>query len=230
MGARILVLVTAAVLATRPALAQPAPKPQPPPDNDIIGSLLDPNHHPTREEEDEPDTAAKGAAGDIETSPQPPSGRLRRVPFAPPPRPQRDGPVQLEDTARTPDGPPRDRDAAYDARVRQSFAAAESFQGPLDGGWVLADSQAGDRFRFQIVDRRDRLEAVWRDLRSKDALTTSGLVGDIQRTGGGVLLQFQDGRGAPVRLTLQPAGDDRWRGELALGDQRLPVTLRRASP
>jgi hypothetical protein len=220
----------AAALLAGPALGQPAAKPAPPPDNDIIGSLLDPNHHPTKEEEEEPDTAARGAPRDIETAPQPPSGRLRRVPFAPPPRSERDRPVQVEETGRTPEGPPRDRDAAYDTRIRQAFAAAESFQGPLDGGWVLADERAGDRFRFQIVDRRDRLEAVWRDLRSKDALTTSGLVEDIQRTGGGLLLQFQDGRGAPVRLTLQPAGDDRWRGELALGDQRLPVTLRRASP
>ena len=112
----------------------------------------------------------------------------------------------------------------------QSFAAAESFQGPLDGGWTLAEDRAGDRFAFQIVDRRDRLEAAWRDLRAKDALTTSGLVDDIQRSGGALTLRFMDGRGAPVSLTLKQASDDRWRGELTRGEDHQPVTLRRTSP
>ena len=130
----------------------------------------------------------------------------------------------------TPDGPPAVRDLAYDTRIRSSFAAAESYQGPLDGGWTLAEDKSGDRFRFQIVERRDRLEAAWRDLRAKDALTTSGLVDQIQRSGSGVTLSFNDGRGVAIRLTLAPAGDDRWRGELLQGDAKLPVTLRRTSP
>ncbi len=224
--AALLALVAAALAA--PALGQtPA---RPPPDPDIIGSLLDPNHHPSKEEEDEPDTAARGAARDVESAPQPLPGRLRNVPFAAPPQTQTGRPIGIDETGATPDRPPGDRDVAYDTRIRQAFAAAESFQGPLDGGWTLADGGAGDRFRFQIVDRRDRLEAAWRDLRSKDALTTTGFVDDIQRSGAGLTLGFVDGRGARVRLTLQPAGDDRWRGELTTGDQRLPVTLRRSSP
>jgi hypothetical protein len=216
-------------LLAGPALAQPAARPPPPPpDTDIIGSLLDPNHHATKEEEEEPDTAARGAGGDVETT-APPPGRLRYVPFAAPPQTERDRAVAIEEAGRTPDRPPAPRDAAYDDRIRQSFAAAESYQGPLDGGWTLAEDRGGDRFRFQIVERRDRLEAAWRDLRSKDALTTSGLVDDIERSGAGLVLRFQDGRGASVRLTLQPAGEDRWKGQLAQGDQSLPVTLRRTS-
>src|SRR4051812_43361450 len=29
-------------------------------------------------------------------------------------------------------------DAAYDSRIRSAVASAQSFQGPLDGGWVLS--------------------------------------------------------------------------------------------
>ena len=229
MSRRAALAALVLALAAAPALGQPAPSRPPPPDDDIIGSLLDPNHHPSKEEEEEPDTAARGSASDVEQV-APPPGRLRYVPFAPPPRTDRDRPVSVEETRRTPDGPPAVRDQAYDSRIRQSFAAAESYQGPLDGGWTLAEERTGDRYRFQIVERRDRLEAVWRDLRAKDALTTSGLVDQIERTGATLTLSFLDGRGASVRLSLQPAGDDRWRGELALGDQRVPVTLRRTSP
>jgi hypothetical protein len=225
---RLALMALASALLAGPALAQPAPK-RPPPDDDIIGSLLDPNHHPTKEEEDEPDTASRNSPPDVEPI-APAPGRLRNVPFAPPPRTERDHPVAVEDATRTPDRPPDVRDLAYDTRIRSSFAAAESYQGPLDGGWTLAEDRSGDRFRFQIVERRDRLEAVWRDLRAKDALTTSGLVEQIQRAGGGLILSFLDGRGASIRLTLSPAGDDRWRGELLQGDQKLPVTLRRTSP
>jgi hypothetical protein len=217
-------------LVAAQAMAQPAPaRPPPPPDDDIIGSLLDPNHHPSKEEEEEPDTAQRNSPAEVEPM-APAPGRQRTVPFAPPPRSERGRPVAIEETGRTPDGPAGARDLTYDARIRSSFAAAESYQGPLDGGWTLGEDGRGDRFRFQIVERRDRLEAVWRDLRAKDALTTTGLVDQIQRAGAGVTLSFQDGRGATVRLALQPSGDDRWRGELTQGDQRQSVTLRRTSP
>ena len=222
-------LAVLAALVAAPALGQPAPARPPPPDDDIIGSLLDPNHHPTKEEEEEPDTASRNSPSDVEPM-APAPGRQRNVPFAPPPRSERSRPVGIDETGRTPDGPAGVRDLAYDARIRSSFAAAESYQGPLDGGWTLSDEGRGERFRFQIVERRDRLEAVWRDLRAKDAITTSGLVDQIQRSGSGVTLSFLDGRGGAVRLTLAPAGDDRWRGELLQGDQKLAVTLRRTSP
>jgi hypothetical protein len=225
---RTLIAVLAAWIAG-PAMAQPAPAKPPPPDDDIIGSLLDPNHHPSKEEEEEPDTAARNSPSDVEPM-APAPGRLRTVPFAAPPRSERTRPVGVDETGRTPDGPASVRDLAYDARIRSSFAAAESYQGPLDGGWTLADDSRGERFRFQIVERRDRLEAVWRDVRAKDALTTSGLVDQIQRSGGSLTLSFLDGRGAAVRLTLRAEGDDRWRGELQQGNQKLPVTLRRTGP
>jgi len=225
--ARLALIALAAALLAGPAPAQP--KPKPPPDDDIIGSLLDPNHHATKEEEDEPDTAGRNSPADVEPI-APAPGRLRSVPFAPPPRTERDHPTAVEDASHTPDGPPDGRDLAYDTRIRSSFAAAESYQGPLDGGWTLAEDRGGDRFKFQIVERRDRLEAAWRDLRAKDALTTSGLVDAIQRSGSGLTLSFLDGRGGAIRLTLAPTGDDHWRGELLQGDQKLPVTLRRTSP
>src|SRR5690349_14278606 len=116
-------LAVLVALIAAPVFGQPAPaSPPKPADDDIIGSLLDPNHHPTKEEEDEPDTAARSSQADIE-SVAPAPGRRRTVPFAAPPRPERDRPVGVDETNRTPDGPANVRDLAYDARLRSSFAA-----------------------------------------------------------------------------------------------------------
>jgi len=224
-----LVLLFAA--AGLPAIAQPAPGTPPaspaPTSRDAIGDILD-RRVPLSKDEDEPDTA-----GQPRTAPE---AEPTVLPTAPPattyrvaPRPQRDAPVGVDETGKTPDGPPGLRDLAYDSRIRSSFASAESFQGPLDGGWTLA-ARGADVYAFQIVDRRDRLEAVWRDLRRAGSLNASGLVDDIQRSGGGVTLRFTEPSSPSATLTLHPAPDGRWTGDLVRGDETLTVTMRKTGP
>jgi hypothetical protein len=123
-------LLSAALLAL-PARAEPVSSPKSPPaPHDVIGRLLE--GRPARDE-DEPDTAGKArTAQDVETSVLPaPSGQpgppttYAPIPYAPGPRPQRDAPVFIEQTGKTPDAAPALRDMAYDSRIRASFAAAE---------------------------------------------------------------------------------------------------------
>ncbi|HEY0436327.1 MAG TPA: hypothetical protein VGC92_06795 [Phenylobacterium sp.] len=227
---RIRALILLVAIAT-PVWGQPAPTPAPAraPDDDIIGSLLDPRHKATALEEEEPDTAGqKPTQAEPDLAPTPPPGRNARVvPYAPPPRPQLDRPVHLEETGRTPDRPPTVRDLAYESRVRASFAAAEGYQGPLDGGWTLSVG-SDDLFALQIVDKADRLEGVWRDLRRKGSLDASGVVDEMQRQGQDLTLRFvarRDGR--PTVATLHAQADGRWTGNLEDAGERKAVVLRR---
>lgn len=202
---------------------------QPPPD-DPIGALLDAPTHPTAQDLDEPDVAGQKIAPEPAPEPRPAAPRETlgpvpapaEIPYAPSPRSQLTGPVRLDETGKTPDGPPSIRDLSYDSRLRASFASAEGFQGPLEGGWTVGSPSAGDLYALQLVDRRDRLEGVWRDLRRVGALNASGLVDDIQRTGDDLTLSF-----AAARLVLHVAPDGRWTGQLTEGGQTRPVALRR---
>jgi hypothetical protein len=220
-----LLSLTILALAAPVARAQPPAATPPVHVRDPIGALLNPNAPPSRDE-DEPDVA-----GQPKTAPEPEPSVLPIGPqpktYVPAPRPQLDGPVSVDDLGKTPDRPPEIRDLAYDARIRASFASAQGFQGPLDGGWMLsADGQ--DLYALQLVDRRDRLEGVWRDVRRKGALNASGLVDDLQRQGGELTLRFAAQPGAAATVaTLHEAGDGQWRGELAEGGARHAVVLRR---
>ena len=207
---RLAVLPILLLLAAAPAGAQPA---------DPIGALLD-------QIPDEPDEAAE--------KPLPPAPEPEAAipaPVTPPPRrPQLTEPVHIEETGKTPDAPPTVRDLAYDSRLKSSFASAQGFQGPLDGGWTLAAKGAEDLYALQLVDRADRLEGVWRDLRRKGALNASGLVDDIQRSGADVILRFAAGGDAPVTATLHGTYGGAWTGELTEGGRTRPVVLLRRRP
>ncbi|HEX4710112.1 hypothetical protein [Phenylobacterium sp.] len=217
-----LLLVAAGVL---PAAGQPAPVPSPPPSppRDLIGALLD--GHSQTPSKDEPDTAsAPRTPPKPEPTVAPPPGA---APYRPAPRPHLDAPVLVEQTGKTPDAPPTPSDMAYDSRIRSSFASAQSYQGALDGGWTLS-ADGHDLYALQLVDRRDRLEGVWRDVRRKGSLNASGLVDDIQRQGSEVTLRFTPTPGAPTTVaTLHGGADGRWTGELVEGGGRRPVILRR---
>jgi hypothetical protein len=209
-----------------PGLA-PAPQTSPPtaPGHDPIGDLL---NRGAPGDEDEPDTAGQPRTGpDIPPAVLPNAPAPRSYTVAP--RTQQDTPVGIDEAGKTPDAPPSVRDLAYDARIRSSFASAQSFQGPLDGGWTLSD-QFGDRYVLQIVDRRDRLEAVWRDLRRPGSIEGSGLVDQIQRSGGDLTLKFTETKTPDLTLTLRDGGDGRWSGKLVRGDTTFQVTLRRTGP
>ncbi|RAK59283.1 hypothetical protein DJ021_05435 [Phenylobacterium hankyongense] len=223
MGASsILWLVLAAAM---PAQAQPPADP--------IGSLLDRSQPPPKDS-DEPDTASQPPGA---PEPEPviialASGRPPvPIPYAPPPRPQATTPVRVDEVGKTPDAPPTLKDMAYDSRIRSSFASAQAFQGPLDGGWTLAADGEGDLYNLQLSNRGERLEGAWRDLRRKGALDASGLVDDIQRSGSQLTLRFSPAPGKPVAVaTLQGGYDGRWSGELAQGSERKRITLRRTAP
>ena len=219
----LLVLLVAGVAL--PAASQPAQPPPPP--EDVIGSLLDHRGQAPPKDEDEPD-----AAGQTPAAPEP-EPQTSPSASSPASRPQLTEPVHVEDTGRTPDSPPKPRDLAYDSRIRASFASAEGFQGPLEGGWTLTanGSGDGDLYSLQLVDRADRLEGVWRDLRRKGSLNASGLVEDIQRQGQDLILRFTPAPGAARTVAMLHGGSDgRWTGELAEGDRKRPVVLRRSGP
>jgi hypothetical protein len=230
-------------VAAAQAAAQPAPAPPP---RDAIADLLDRSVPPPKDE-DEPDTAGQPRApadAEPEASPLPQAGRQAgpqtapqtgpqigpQPPFAPPPRQQLNAPVRVDETGKTPDAPPTVRDMAYDARIRSSFASAESYQGPLEGGWTLSTADQ-PLYALQLVDRRDRLEGVWRDLRRRGAINGSGLVDDMQRQGGALILRFTPQPGAETSVaTLRESGGGVWTGELAEAGRRRTVTLRHTSP
>lgn len=199
------------LLAAMPAAAQPS---------DPIGALID--HRD--EEPDDPDEAAEKP---LPLPPLPAPEAPRPAPYTPPPRPQLAAPVRIEETGKNPDAPPSVQDMAYDSRLKSSFASAQGFQGPLDGGWTLAAKGAEDLYALQLVDRPDRLEGVWRDLRRKGALDASGMVDDIQRSGADVILRFAAGADVPVTATLHGTYGGAWSGELTEGGRTRPVVLLR---
>jgi hypothetical protein len=222
--------------AAAPAGAQPAPAAAPP-SRDPIADILNRNVPPPKDE-DEPDTAGQprapaDAEPEANLAPQnlaPGTGpQAGPQPFAPTPRSQRTAPVRVDETGKTPDSAPNVRDLAYDARLRSSFASAESFQGPLEGGWTLSSADQA-LYALQLVDRRDRLEGVWRDLRRRGAIDGSGLVSDMQRQGGQLILRFTPQPGAETSVATLHESGGVWTGELAEGGRRRSVTLRRTSP
>ncbi len=199
---RALVAILLLILtAASPAKALPEPRTQA--GVDVIGTLLEPQ---ASRDEDEPDAAGQ-------------------------PRPAPQGDPVLPRTAGE-SAVPSLRDLAYDSRLRASFASAQGFQGPLDGGWTLTTPDGGgDLYALQLVDRADRLEGVWRDLRRKGALNSSGLIDDIRRQGRALTLRFTPTPGATAALAILHGDDDgRWTGELGEADHRRPVVLRRTGP
>ena len=204
------------VLAAAPARAQPT---------DPIGALLD---HRAAEPKDPDEAAEKPRPQPTNPAPAVPTAGLppAPIPYAPP-RPRLTAPVRIEETGKSPDAPPGVNDIAYDTRLKSSYASAQGFQGPLDGGWTLAARDAGDLYALQLVDRADRLEGAWRDLRRKGALGGSGLVEDIRRNGQDLTLRFSAGGADAVTAVLHATQDGRWSGELTEHGVNRPVILRR---
>jgi hypothetical protein len=118
----------------------------------------------------------------------------------------------------------------YDARVRQSFAAAESFRGPLDGGWTLSAKREEPLYVIRFSDNQGQLEAAWRDLRRGGALDASGLVEQVERQGDRLTLSFTSAAGVRNVATLKSRPDGAWAGELDENGRKRKVTLRKTSP
>ena len=207
-----LLAIGLAALAAEPGYAQPVADP--------IDALLRQQRPAPEVDPEEPDTAASSARVDAE--PALPATPQR---YVPPPRSTLTAPVYLHETGKAPDAPATPAEAAYDSRIRASMAAAQGFQGPMDGGWTLS---AGTRelYVFQLVDRDGAVEGAWRDLRRAGALDASGLIERVDRTGSDVVFRFAGGSVA----TLHAAADGRWAGQLAEGGRSEAVSLRRRSP
>lgn len=137
-------------------------------------------------------------------------------------------PARAQAPPKTPGAPPASTDA-YDARVRQSFAAAESFQGPLDGGWTLSGPH-GALFAIEFSDGEGRLEAAWRDLRRPGALNASGFLEAAERAGGRLFLRFSPAPGIIDTAVLAAGAGGHWSGELDEDGRRTAVTLVRTAP
>lgn len=134
------------------------------------------------------------------------------------------GPVRIEETGRTPDGPLSAEDAAYDSRLRSSMASAQAFQGPMDGGWSLSEG-GREIYVFQFTDRNGRLEGAWRDPARPGALEASGFIDQAERTEEGATLRF----GARA-VALHSDSQGRWTGELTEDGRTTSVALRRSHP
>lgn len=118
----------------------------------------------------------------------------------------------------------------YDARVRQSAAAAQAFRGPLDGGWI-ASARGRDLLQLQLVDKgAGQVEGAWRDLLGGTGLNASGLLDATPVTNGAFDARFGPwarGRVA-YELDVRPAADGRLAGTFRHDGEVLDVDLRRA--
>lgn len=131
----------------------------------------------------------------------------------------------VEDPRKLPEPPPSVPALAYDSRILSSAASAEQFQGPLDGGWVVA-AAAGDIYGLQLVDKRNVVEGAWRDLRRKGDPAASGVLDQVLRTATGLVLRFTPAGQQPVTVSLRP----NFRGELSQGGKVVAVAMRKAGP
>lgn len=123
--------------------------------------------------------------------------------------------------------PPNLDDTPYNDRVRGSFAAAQAFEGPLDGGWTLAAARTGPLYAFQVVDHAGKLEAAWRDLK-KTGADGSGFVDEIARTGATLTLRFKAAADHEVTATLDLKPDGRWMGRLTIDGEAARASLTRS--
>lgn len=149
------------------------------------------------------------------------------APYTPPP-PRPTEPVNIDELGKTPDYPPNPTDLNYEARLRASSASAQGLQGPLDGPWTLRTSGGRELYSLLLVDNSQGLDGAWRDPRRRGATDASGFLNAIQRSGGGIVITFYPAPGAGLStVTLSPAADGSWTGELDERGDRQRVTLRR---
>ena len=140
-------------------------------------------------------------------------------------------PIMVDQTGVTGGDPQSYSDIAYDSRIRESVAAAQGLQGPMDGRWTLVDGAGKPLYVFMFVDPaggRGPLEAAWRDPRRVRGGDDLGVVDGLDRNGLSLTLTFAPHAGAaPTQVQLQgdPAGA--LSGQMSENGATVPVTLRR---
>lgn len=121
---------------------------------------------------------------------------------------------------------------SYEAGVLGAVARAQTLQGPLDGGWLVAPPSGAPLLRLQLVDpgfAGGSLEGAWSDLGATGP-DARGFFTGVSRIGSMVTMQFvRPGVGAST-LTLQPRLEGGYAGELisvepGRPEQRTAVTM-----
>lgn len=122
------------------------------------------------------------------------------------------------------------QDNVWDARVRASAEAAQSYQGQLDGAWTLTDAAGRPLYDFELVEPAAAdatLQGVFRDVRAAAVPGDIGFVDSLAHTGGLLTLAFHPTDGAaPVTISLK-SQNGAWTGDLREGDAVTPVKLLR---
>jgi len=119
-----------------------------------------------------------------------------------------------------------------DERVGDSFNAAQSYQGPLDGSWTLVSASGQPLLAFELVDKpggQGPVEGVWRDLRRPQSPGDIGFVDDLIRgptTLSITLNATPDAAAMSISLHTDPTGA--WSGVMRENGAETPVRLRRS--
>lgn len=229
-----------ALAQTRPAPPPAGPDAQPPaydPIGDAIAASLPPDQTTDQEPDAMPADEAPPAPPPGYSAPPPPStryGPARPLITTPPPRPTPtrpglDRPVMIDETGKSPDGPPSVIDLTYESRIRGSAAASQGLQGPLDGGWTVRTEAGAPVLSLQLVDRGNgygQLEGAWRSLDASAGKV--GLIDSLDRQPAILTIRITKFPGKPTTvLSLTPASDGSWRGELMDDHGVRPVVMKR---
>ena len=121
-------------------------------------------------------------------------------------------------------------DNVIDARIRASAEAAESLQGPLDGGWTLVSTAGTPIYGFELVDKpggQAPLEGVWRDLRKAQGPGDINVIDSFTRGVDTLTVSFFAKPGDPAVTVDLKNGAGGWAGQLHEGTVTTDVTLRR---
>lgn len=113
-------------------------------------------------------------------------------------------------------------------RIAAAQAAAQSLQGPLDGGWTLTDAAGAPFYTFEIVDPaggHGPLTGVWRDERGGTKAT--GPIADSRRRDRRLWLDFTPDAGGVIRLRLEERSVGVWSGRMVWNGRSRVVVLRR---
>lgn len=238
-----LALVAGGALAQTAPASAPSTAPGPdsePPAYDPIGDAIAASLPPDQTTDEEPDAMpadrpAPPPAG--YTPPPPPSTRYapaRPLVMSPPPRtapgrPSLDRPVMVDETGKSPDGPPTMLDLTYESRIRGSAAASQGLQGPLDGGWTIRTETGAPVLSLQLVDRGQgygQLEGAWRSLDAP--VSRVGLIDSLDRQPAILTIRITRAPGkATTVLSLTPNADGTWRGDLMDDAGVRPVVMKR---
>lgn len=223
-----------------PASSPAGPDAQPPaydPIGDAIAASLPPDQTTDEEPDAMPADPTPPAPPPGYSAPPPPStsySPARPLIMTPPPRttpgrPSLDRPVMIDETGKSPDGPPTVLDLTYESRIRGSAAASQGLQGPLDGGWTVRTDAGAPLLSLQLVDRGNgygQLEGAWRTLDAP--MSRVGLIDSLDRQPAVLTIRITKAPGKPTAvLSLTPASDGTWRGDLMDDRGVRPVVMKR---